>query len=128
MAAPDQPARLSKVRGASHMTAQPLWFIDNLVYVHLDGAQTGGVYTLSETWGARGNMPPLHVHHRADEGFYVLEGTVGLFVGKQELVLTAGQAALSPCGVPHAYQVQSDRARWLVVNSPSGYEHFLRAV
>jgi mannose-6-phosphate isomerase-like protein (cupin superfamily) len=29
----------------------------------------------------RGDMPPLHVHHRDDETFYVLQGDVDVFVG-----------------------------------------------
>jgi quercetin dioxygenase-like cupin family protein len=107
--------------------AQPLWFIDNLVFIHVEGEQSGGAYSLSETWGARGNMPPLHVHRRTDETFYVLEGEVRLFVGGREIGLASGQAVFAPRGVPHAYRVESDRARWLVINSPAGYEHFLRA-
>ena len=107
--------------------AQPLWLIDTLVYVHVDGEQSGGAYSLSETWGARGNMPPLHVHSRSEETFYVLEGDVRLFLGDREVELAAGQAALAPRGVPHTYRVESDRARWLVINSPAGYEQFLRA-
>jgi len=106
---------------------QPLWFADNLVFVHVDGEQSGGAYSLSETWAARGNMPPLHVHHRNDETFYVLDGDVRLFVGDRELVLGAGRAAFAPRGVAHAYRVESDRARWIVINSPAGYERFLRA-
>jgi quercetin dioxygenase-like cupin family protein len=111
----------------SPTSAQPLWFIDNVVYIHVDGEQSGGAYSLSETWGARGNMPPLHVHRRNDETFYVLEGDVRLFVGDCEVVLAPGQAALAPRGVPHAYRVESDRARWIVINSPAGYEQFVRA-
>jgi quercetin dioxygenase-like cupin family protein len=107
--------------------AQPLWFIDTLVYIHVDGEQSGGAYSLSETWGARGNMPPLHVHRRNDETFYVLEGDVRLFVGDRELGLAPGRAALAPRGVPHTYRVESDRARWIVINSPAGFEQFLRA-
>ena len=108
-------------------SAQPLWFIDNLAYVHIDGEQSGGAYSLSETCAARGNMPPLHVHRRNDETFYILEGDVRLFVGDREIVLAPGQAALAPRDVPHTYRVESDRARWLVINSPAGYERFLRA-
>jgi quercetin dioxygenase-like cupin family protein len=111
----------------SPTSAQALWFIDNVVYIHVDGEQSGGAYSLSETWGARGNMPPLHVHRRNDETFYVLEGDVRLFVGDCEVVLAPGQAALAPRGVPHAYRVESDRARWIVINSPAGYEQFVRA-
>jgi mannose-6-phosphate isomerase-like protein (cupin superfamily) len=108
-------------------SVQPLWFIDTLAYIHVNGEQSGGAYSLSETWGARGNMPPLHVHRRNDETFYVLEGDVRLFVGDRELMLAPGQAALAPRGVPHSYRVESDRARWIVINSPAGFEQFLRA-
>jgi quercetin dioxygenase-like cupin family protein len=109
------------------MSAQPLWFIDNLVYVHVDGEQSSGAFSLSETWGAHGNMPPLHVHHRNDETFYVLEGELRLFLSDREIVLAPGQAAFAPRGVPHTYRVEADRARWIVINSPAGFEQFLRA-
>jgi mannose-6-phosphate isomerase-like protein (cupin superfamily) len=108
-------------------SVQPLWLIDNLVYIHVDGEQSGGAYSLSETWGARGNMPPLHVHRRNDETFYVLEGDVRLFVGDRDVRLAAGQVAMAPRAVPHTYRVESDRARWIVINSPAGFEQFLRA-
>ncbi len=108
-------------------TAQPLWFIDNLVYVHIDGKDSGGAYSLVESSAARNSMPPLHVHHRDDETFYVLDGEMRLFVGDRELVLTAGHAALAPRGVAHTYRVESDRARFIVVNSPAGFEQFVRA-
>ncbi len=107
-------------------TAQPLWFIDNLAYVHVDGEESGGAFSLCEIVAAHGDMPPLHVHHRDDETFYVLEGEVRLFFGCSEIVLPAGQAALAPREVPHTYRVESDGARFLVVNAPAGFEQFLR--
>src|SRR6516162_3979647 len=76
--------------------AQPLWFIDNLVYVHIDGEASGGAYSLVEISAAKGSMPPLHVHRRDDETFYVLDGEIRLFVGDDELLLDAGRAALAP--------------------------------
>jgi mannose-6-phosphate isomerase-like protein (cupin superfamily) len=109
------------------MASEPLWFVDNLAFIHIDGEESGGAYSLSETWAAHGNMPPLHVHHRNEETFYVLEGDVRLFVGDREVMVAAGQAALAPRGVPHSYRVESDRARWLVINSPAGFEQFVRA-
>ena len=107
---------------------QPLWFIENLAYVHLDGEDTGGAYHLGEVVGRRGDMPPLHVHDRDDETFYVLEGALTLFFGDQQVTLLAGQTALAPREVPHVYRVESELARWLVITSPSGFEHFVRAI
>ena len=92
---------------------QALWFIDNLVHIHVDGATSGGALALLDERGRRGNMPPLHVHRRDDETFYVLEGEVTLFVGDEQIVLGPGQSALAPRDVPHAYRVESEEARWL---------------
>jgi quercetin dioxygenase-like cupin family protein len=106
--------------------AQPLWFIDNLVHVHIDGDTTGGALAVCEIRGARGDMPPLHVHRRDDETFYVIEGELALFVGGEQLLLGPGQAALAPRAVPHAYRVESEQARWLVITSPAGFDAFVR--
>jgi mannose-6-phosphate isomerase-like protein (cupin superfamily) len=92
---------------------QPLWFIDNLVHIHVDGATSGGALALLDERGRRGNMPPLHVHRRDDETFYVLEGELTLFVAGEQIVLGPGQAALAPRDVPHAYRVSQRRpAGW----------------
>lgn len=107
--------------------AQPLWFVDNLAYVHIDGEQTAGAYSLGETSGRRGDMPPLHVHRRDDETFFVVEGEMMLFVGDRQIAVREGQAVLAPREVPHAYRVESEQARWLVINSPAGFEKFVRA-
>ena len=48
-------------------------------------------------------MPPLHVHHRNDETFYVLDGELRLFLSDREIVLALGQAVLAPRGLPHTY-------------------------
>ena len=108
--------------------AQPRWFLDNLVYVHVDGAQSGGAFGLTELRGPHGDMPPLHLHERDDETFYVIEGTVSVFVEDMETALTAGQALLASRGKPHTYRVESEQARWLVINNPSGFEEFILKV
>jgi quercetin dioxygenase-like cupin family protein len=106
----------------------PLWFIGGLVYVHLDGGQTGGAFALSERRARRGDMPPLHLHHRDDETFHLLDGELTLYADEQTVTLTAGQSALARRGVPHTYRVESETARWFLINSPAGFERFLRAV
>jgi mannose-6-phosphate isomerase-like protein (cupin superfamily) len=107
--------------------AQPLWFLDDLAHVHVDGEQTGQAFSLVEFAGRRGDMPPLHVDHRNDETHYLISGRMTLFVGDRRIALREGQAVLAPRGVPHAYRIESEQARWLVVNSPAGFEDFVRA-
>jgi mannose-6-phosphate isomerase-like protein (cupin superfamily) len=108
--------------------AQPFWFIDHLVHVHIDGDASNGTLALAEERGRRGDMPPLHVHHRDDEAFYVIAGELSLFVAGEHLVLATGQAALAPRKVPHSYRVESEEARWLVITTPAGFESFVREV
>jgi quercetin dioxygenase-like cupin family protein len=112
---------------AQATSTEPLWFLDGLVYVHLDGGRTGGAFALAERRARRGDMPPLHVHHRDDETFHLLDGELTMHVGEQTIALTAGGTALAPRGVPHTYRVESETARWLLINSPAGSERFLRA-
>ncbi len=107
---------------------QPLWFIDHLVHVHVDGDTSGGALALLDERGRRGDMPPLHVHRRDDETFYVLEGELTLFVAGEQIVLGPGQAALAARDVPHAYRVESEEARWLLITTPAGFDDFVREV
>ena len=107
---------------------QPLWFIDNVITVHIDGDASGGTLALAEERGRRGTMPPLHVHHRDDETFFVIDGELSVFVAGEHRVLATGQAALAPRAVPHSYRVESEEAHWLVITTPAGFESFVREV
>jgi mannose-6-phosphate isomerase-like protein (cupin superfamily) len=75
-----------------------------------------------------GNMPPLHVHHNEDEGFYVVSGRVSLFTPGRQIDLEAGDFALAPRGVPHTYRVGDEPARILVTSTPAGFERFVADV
>jgi quercetin dioxygenase-like cupin family protein len=75
-----------------------------------------------------GHMPPLHVHRNEDEGFYVLEGEVSIFLPDRRIDLKAGDYALAPRGVPHAYRVGDAPARWLITSTPGGFESFVTQV
>jgi quercetin dioxygenase-like cupin family protein len=75
-----------------------------------------------------GGMPPLHVHHTHDEGFYILEGTVTLFMPGREIALAPGDFAFAPRGIPHTYRVGDQPARWLVTSTPAGFEQFVAQV
>jgi quercetin dioxygenase-like cupin family protein len=44
-----------------------------------------------------------HVHRFQEERTEVLSGTLGMRVGGQELLLTPGQKAVGPPGIPHAW-------------------------
>ena len=77
-----------------------------------------------------GDMPPLHVHHSHDEGFYVLSGEVALHMPEgKSVTLQPGEFFLAPRGVPHVYRVSDDGpASWLCLSTPSGFDRFVAAV
>jgi len=89
---------------------------------------TGGSLGLVHMDKPAGDMPPLHVHHNEDEGFYVLGGELTLFLPGESVTLRAGEFFLAPRGVPHCYEVGADGARVLVSSAPSGFERFVAEV
>jgi quercetin dioxygenase-like cupin family protein len=51
------------------------WHMGSLFEWHVDGPSRGGALSLAEVRVRAGGEPPLHVHAREDEIFYVLEGS-----------------------------------------------------
>ncbi len=93
--------------------------------VHLNkavGADTGGAWALLEQHTTGAN-PPLHLHEREDEAFYVLQGRMRVWIGDAEFEADAGSFVLAPRGVPHtlARQPGSD-LKLLVLIVPGGFE------
>ncbi len=77
-----------------------------------------------------GLSPPLHVHRRHIESFYVLEGELTFTVNGSEVRATAGSWLQVPPGVPHTFApAGSDDVRYLDIHTPScGFGDFVRAL
>ena len=61
-------------------------------------------------------IAPLHVHNRDDEAWYVLEGTLRVQSGQEEIEARAGSAVLVPRGTPHTYwNAGPGRLRYLLI-------------
>ena len=110
------------------ITTESIWFIDNLARVLVDGEASGGEIAIVEIFARRGDMPPLHVHRREDEVFYMLEGRLSLHLADVSHEIGPGQAAFAPRDVPHVYRVESETARWLAIATPAGFDMFVREV
>lgn len=50
-----------------------VWFLDTIMTVKAGGDDTHDAFTLIEFAAPSGFGPPLHIHHREDEGFYRLK-------------------------------------------------------
>src|SRR5262249_28756584 len=66
-------------------TAQPggdrlIWIFNMLMDVKATAEETGGALSVIDSRLTPAANPPLHVHHDADEAFFVLEGEVEYFL------------------------------------------------
>lgn len=87
-------------------------------------ASTGGGFTLIQSHTAGG--APWHVHSREDEYFYVLEGEITVWCGKEEFHAGPGAFVFLPRGVPHAWDVKSGKATLLIMTVPAMLDEFLQ--
>jgi mannose-6-phosphate isomerase-like protein (cupin superfamily) len=110
-------------------TAREVEFLGSRARILVDGDESDGRLGLVEMLDKPpGLMPPLHVHHRDDEGFYVLDGELTLFQPGAEVTLGSGDFFLARQGIPHTYRVGDSGARCLVSSTPAGFERFVVAV
>lgn len=101
------------------------WWLGSLAVIKATKEQTSGHFTLVEVTENE-CQTPLHVHHREDETFIVMEGEVEFEVGGERIFASPGSVVYGPRGIPHAYSVIKGPARMLFLLTPGGFEGLLR--
>jgi mannose-6-phosphate isomerase-like protein (cupin superfamily) len=101
-----------------------VWSLGGRFTTKAEAAQTEGRLALVEAVAFQSTEPPLHIHHREDEAWYILDGKMTFYVGDDILEATAGCFAYAPRGIPHTFTVDVEPTRVLVFASPAGFEHF----
>ena len=72
--------------------------------------------------GERRLIVPVHVHRSDDEAWYVLEGTLGILLGEQNIDVPAGGAVMVPRGMRHTYwNAGSGPLRYILAMPPTIY-------
>src|SRR5215211_2929153 len=102
------------------------WWFAALAVIKATAADTGGQMTIVEMTEPPGAEAPLHVHHREDEAFWILEGSVTLYVGDAVIEASAGDYAFGPRDIPHRYTVGPQGCRMLFICTPGGFENLVR--
>ena len=98
------------------------------VVLKAGASATLGAYSLLE-FTVAGNGPPMHVHHDAEEAFYVLDGEITIRIGTETIQAIAGSFVLIPRETPHTFDNASDHpSRMLTIFSPPGFEQFFPQV
>jgi quercetin dioxygenase-like cupin family protein len=103
------------------------WWFGSLAVIKTSAAQTGGQLSIIEITEPPGSEGPLHVHHREDEGFWLLEGDATFEVGDRRIEAHAGDYVFGPRDIPHRYTVGESGCRLLFIMTPGGFEEFILA-
>ncbi len=89
------------------------------------GKETGGAFAAFEFHIPAGNGPPLHLHHRETEFFFVLDGEFEFYVGGETLRRKSGESLLAPPEIAHRFtNVGATPGRLLCTATPAGMDEF----
>jgi len=72
-----------------------------------------------------GGGPPLHIHHREEECFYLLDGTFEITLGEKTFNASTRDFIQIPRGTIHKFHnMSSTTARMLLIFSPAGMDKY----
>ncbi len=106
----NEDVAVERTYGLKESEGEARWWFGGLATIKATGKETGGRYTLVEVLDPEGEGP-LHVHHREDEGFWVLEGELTFQIGDETIKASPGSFLSGPKDIPHRYTVESGPAR-----------------
>ena len=106
-------------------TPAPLNIVGETTLVKLAPEDCDGRYAVFHLDAPPMTGPPLHVHTREDEFFYLLDGELVFEVDGICHTVKAGGSVGLIRGTPHRYQNFTDQtARLLIVTTPGDFAHF----
>jgi quercetin dioxygenase-like cupin family protein len=103
------------------------WWFGMLAVIKTTAAETGGQLTIIDVTNPPRFEAPRHVHHRDDEGFWILEGSAIIEVGDTTIEASAGDYVFGPRDIPHRYTAGDAGCRMLFIMVPGGMEEVVRA-
>jgi mannose-6-phosphate isomerase-like protein (cupin superfamily) len=118
---PASPTRAGLVLDAGEGRAYPMGPLSAVFKA--DGAESHGLYSISEWWLEPHTEGPGAHSHPEDDVFYVIEGTVSFFVESDWVEVSKGGFVLAPGGLPHDFANRgTERAGFLNISAPGNFE------
>lgn len=126
---PVKSAGQTRVRHVPAGSGAAYWGPGELMTFLATGEETDGAFFLAAICVAPGGGTPPHIHHREDESFQMLEGTLTIQVGEDTIMARAGDFAYLPRGIAHSFKnTGQESAKALVLTTPAGLESFFSDV
>jgi quercetin 2,3-dioxygenase len=88
--------------------------------IKVSNKDTAGKLTVFEYTGNVKGGPPLHIHLKQDEIFFIVEGDYTFKVGEETYYLTKGDTIFLPRKVPHTFAQTSEKGKLYFMFQPSG--------
>ncbi|MGH9589080.1 MAG: quercetin 2,3-dioxygenase [Terracidiphilus sp.] len=124
-----QDSRFGQVKHLPAGTGAAYWGPGELMTFLITGEETGGAFFMAHISVAPGGGTPPHIHHREDESFHLLEGTLSIQVGGNTITALPGDFVYLPRGVAHSFRNTGEvPAKALVLTAPAGLEGFFMDV
>lgn len=97
--------------------------------IKVSSKDSDGKLTVFEYIGNVKGGPPLHIHHKQDEIFFIVDGEYTFKVGEDIHYLKQGDTIFLPRKVPHAFAQTSEKGKMFFMFQPSGkMEDFFRVL
>lgn len=107
---------------------ETLRIVGDRVRILADAQVSGGALSVVETSTPPGQGPPLHVHQREDEYFYIMDGRAKFSLDGKIIIAEPGAFLVAPRGSVHTFvSLGPQHLRMIVFVTPSGLEVPFRA-
>lgn len=129
-AAPEPAARTAAIAGPGENRFDYSTELPARVYpCKVTNKDSAGGCSIFEAVVPSHSGPPLHLHHREDEWFYILAGDFVFEVDGKQSPLPAGGSILAPRHLPHRWaNTSKDEGKVIIMLQPGGFEKFFNAL
>jgi quercetin dioxygenase-like cupin family protein len=107
-------------RGHGHRVT----LLGQLVTTLVSKNESDGKFSLTVLEGPPDDAVPAHFHTAESEFWYVLEGSLRVWLGDEQRLLHPGDCAYLPANVVHSFRLEGSYTKFMGFNFPGGFEGF----
>jgi quercetin dioxygenase-like cupin family protein len=97
-------------------------YMGQMITLLAKGTETNGRFAFMEVQVRPGLEPPVHIHEREHELFFVLEGAVRFYTPEKTFDVQSGGVGFLPGGKAHTFACLSKEVRALILIAATGDE------